>query len=69
MERVYAFIDESGAFGWDLQNPSVSKYFILTAVIVEESKLKNVLKEADKIRQDFFQAGEMKSNKINYKDE
>lgn len=64
MERVYAFIDESGAFGWDLQNPSVSKYFILTAVIVEESKLKNVLKEADKIRQDFFQAGEMKSNKI-----
>ena len=64
MERIYAFIDESGAFGWDLQNPSVSKYFILTAVIVEESKLKDVLQEADKIRLSFFQTGEMKSNKI-----
>lgn len=64
MERIYAFIDESGAFGWDLENPSVSKYFILTAVIVQDSKMKAVLNEAENIRRKNFQTGEMKSNKI-----
>lgn len=64
MDRVYAFIDESGAFGWDLANPTVSSFFILTAVIVEESKLNDVLKDADEIRKKFFQTGEMKSSKI-----
>lgn len=39
MERVYAFTDEYGSHGWDLNNPSVSTHFIITAVIVEESKV------------------------------
>lgn len=39
MERVYAFTDEYGAFGWDIDNPSVSTHFIITAVIVKESDL------------------------------
>lgn len=64
MERIFAFIDESGAFGWDLDNPSVSKYFILTAVIIDESNLKSVFDDAEKIRRTFFQQGEMKSSKI-----
>ena len=34
MERVYAFTDEYGAFGWELNNPSVSTHFIITAIIV-----------------------------------
>lgn len=64
MERIFAFIDESGAFGWNLDNPSVSKYFILTAVIIDESNLKSVFADAEKIRKSFFQQGEMKSSKI-----
>lgn len=40
MERMYAFTDEYGAFGYDLDNPSVSTHFIITAVIVRESDLK-----------------------------
>lgn len=39
VERVYAFTDEYGAFGWDIDNPSVSTHFIITAVIVKESDL------------------------------
>lgn len=64
MERVFAFVDESGAFGWDLANPSVTKYFILTAVIVDESKLTPVMKKAEEIRKKYFQTGEMKSTKL-----
>ena len=61
MKRVYAFIDESGAFGWNLENPSVSRFFILTAVIVEETELEVLTNEAKKIKEKFFQTGEMKS--------
>ena len=64
MKRVYAFIDESGAFGWNLENPSVSRFFILTAVIVEETELEVLTNEAKKIKEKFFQTGEMKSSKI-----
>lgn len=64
MNRIYAFIDESGAFGWNLENPSVTRFFILTAVIVEDSKLENVRKEATDIKNKFFPNGEMKSSKI-----
>ena len=35
VERVYAFTDESGAFGWDIENPNVSTHFIITAIIVK----------------------------------
>lgn len=36
MEREYAFIDEYGNFGWDLENPSVTTHYIITAIIVKE---------------------------------
>lgn len=39
MERIYAFTDESGAFGWDLENENVSTHFLITAILVEESDL------------------------------
>ena len=34
MDRLYAFIDESGAFGGDTRNPSVSKYFIVSECVL-----------------------------------
>ena len=36
MEREYAFIDEYGNFGWNLENPSVKTHYIITAIIVKE---------------------------------
>jgi len=64
MEKVYAFTDEYGSHGWDLDNPSVSTHFIITAVIVEESKVDKVRAEAEKIRKHYFQTGEIKSKKV-----
>lgn len=67
MERIYAFTDESGAFGWDLKNSSVSTHFIITAIIVKESDLSNLRLEAESVRKRYFPNGEMKSARIGAK--
>lgn len=64
MDRVYAFTDESGAFGWDLDNPNVSTHFIITAIIVDEKKLESLRVAVESIRQKYFQTGEMKSSRV-----
>ena len=64
MERVYAFTDEYGAFGWNIDNPSVSTHFIITAIIVKESNLDEYTSMAENIRQKYFQKGEIKSKNV-----
>ena len=64
MERVYAFTDEYGAFGWNIDNPSVSTHFIITAIIVKESNLDEYTSMAESIRQKYFQKGEIKSKNV-----
>lgn len=64
MERMYAFTDEYGAFGYDIDNPNVSTHFIITAVIVKESDLSVYEAGAESIRKKYFQTGEIKSSKI-----
>lgn len=64
MERVYAFTDEYGAFGWDIDNPSVSTHFIITAIIVKESEVECFTQKAEALRKKHFQTGEIKSSKI-----
>ena len=61
MELVYAFTDEYGAFGWKLDNPTVSTHFIITAVIVKESDVSEYEEKAEAIRSKYFQTGEIKS--------
>ena len=64
MERVYAFTDEYGAFGWDIDNPTVSTHFIITAIIVKESDLSEFARIIEDVRRKHFQTGEMKSKKV-----
>ena len=64
MRKVCAFIDESGAFGWELSNPSVSTCFVITAIVVEECCIEQVMASVEKIRKKYFQEGEMKSSKV-----
>lgn len=61
MDRVYAFIDEYGAFGWDIDNPSVSTHFIISAVLVKEHDLEEFRNGAEQIRRKEFQTGEIRS--------
>lgn len=60
----YAFIDESGNFGFDFESKGVSSYFVLTAVLTDQEVTPIVEKEAEKIRKHHFQTGEMKSSNI-----
>ncbi len=64
MERIYAFTDEYGAFGWDIDNPSVSTHFIITAIIVKESDLEEFSVAIETVRKKYFQTGEIKSQKV-----
>ena len=64
MEREYAFTDEYGNFGWDIDNPTVSSHYIITAIIVKESDLDTYTTMAETIRKKYFQTGEMKSKNI-----
>lgn len=64
MERYYAFTDEYGAFGWNIDNPTVSTHFIITAIIVKESDLEKYTQMAENLRKKYFQTGEIKSKNV-----
>lgn len=66
-ERIYAFTDESGAFGWDLDNTNVSTHFIISAILVKETELDEVRCAVDAVRKKYFQTGEMKSSTVGKK--
>lgn len=65
MEKIYAFTDEYGGFGWNFSKEGVSTHFIITAIIVEEQNVDNLKLSMETIRQKHnFQKSEMKSSKI-----
>lgn len=64
MDKMYAFIDESGAFGFNFDTPSCSQFFIVCAIIVRESDLSTLEEEVERIRKKHFQTGEMKSSQV-----
>ena len=68
-DRVYAFTDEFGAYGFSFDLEGVTTHFIITSIIVEQSKLEEVRTQVNEIRKKHFQTGEMKSSKIGKKHE
>ena len=64
MERIYAFTDEYGNYGWDLDKSGVSSVFIISSIIVNECDLKTLRIQGEEIRKKYFQSGEMKSSGI-----
>lgn len=67
MNKVIAYIDEYGAFGFQLDKPNVSTHFIITAIIVEEKDVQALTDKAECIRKKYFQTGEIKSSKVGRK--
>lgn len=64
MDKIYAFTDEYGAFGWDFSKAGVSTHFIITAIIVKEQDVNLLTDEMEKVRKYYFQTGEIKSAKV-----
>lgn len=60
----YAFVDESGAFGYDFSDPGCATHLIISAIIVDEKNLQVVADGVEAIRRRYFQQGEIKSSKI-----
>lgn len=54
MELVYAFTDGYGAFGWNIENPTVSTQFIIPEIIVKESDLDIFIHKAEVLRNEHF---------------
>lgn len=69
LERVYAFTDEFGAFGFSFDLKGVTSHFIITSIIVKQSNLEKVRSQVEKVRKKHFQTGEMKSSRIGNKHE
>lgn len=67
MEKIYAFTDEYGAFGWDFSKEGVSTHFIITAIIVKEQDVDSLKDSVELVRKKYFQTGEIKSSKIGKK--
>ncbi len=63
-KRVYAFTDEAGNNGFDFSKDDISTHFIVTAIMVEEDKIKEIENEVEEVRKKFFQTGEMKSSLV-----
>ncbi|MDR3586055.1 MAG: DUF3800 domain-containing protein [Desulfosporosinus sp.] len=66
--KTYAFIDETGNYGFDFDKEGVSSHFIITAILVNDKDLVEVRKECNEIRNKYFQTGEMKSQSISKND-
>lgn len=64
MERVFAFTDEFGAFGFTLDDKTKDTHFIISAVLVKEGDLDSFREKAELIREKYFQTGEIKSSKV-----
>ena len=63
-EKILAYIDEFGAYGFDFDKENVSTHFIVTASIVNERDHKSVVESVENIRKKYFQSGEIKSSRV-----
>lgn len=64
MDKIIAYIDEYGAFGFQMDKPNVSTHFIITAIIVQEKDVQDITSKVENIRKKYFQKGEIKSSKV-----
>jgi len=63
-DHFTAFIDEHGNENLNLDSPGASKFFIITAVVVEDAGIELLETSIDSVRKVQFQTGEMKSSSV-----
>ncbi|QES89108.1 DUF3800 domain-containing protein [Rhizosphaericola mali] len=62
MNKVIAFADEFGNNSFDFNNQG--SHFIISSIIVNLNELKSFESQVEKIREKYFQKGEIKSSKV-----
>lgn len=68
MQPMLAFIDESGNTDLEVEKSGVTKYFVLTAIVITEDSVNALAEKTENMRKLHFQTGEMKSSSIKNKD-
>lgn len=63
-QTMYAFLDESGAYGWNLEDPSCGSHLVNAAIIVHGQYIAETIEKIQAIKQKFFSNTEMKSSAI-----
>lgn len=58
--KVTAYIDEFGAYGFDFEKQGCSSHFIVAAILVKNEDIESLTNATEEIRKRFFQKGEMK---------
>lgn len=53
-ERIYAYIDECGGYGFDFTKSQNSSLFIIAAILIKSSDIKTVEERIEKIRKEYF---------------
>ena len=61
---MFAFTDESGAFGFKFDKPNVTTHLVITSIIVKENDLDILQQGIEQIRLSYFPDSEIKSSKI-----
>lgn len=69
MDKMFAYLDECGAYGFNFSTNSNSTKFIVVAVLVKETNVETIKVALSKIREEEFSGKEIKSNGIKGKHE
>jgi hypothetical protein len=64
IDSLFAFLDESGGYGFDFDKDGVTSHFIITAIIGEPDKIEVIRKKVEQVKKKHFQTGEMKSQLV-----
>ncbi|MCI1682909.1 MAG: DUF3800 domain-containing protein [Bacteroides sp.] len=64
MDKMFAYLDECGAYGFNFSTKSNSTKFIVVAVLVKETDVDSVKNALSIIREEEFSGEEIKSNRI-----
>lgn len=63
-ERIYAYLDECGGYGFNFTKDQNSPLFIIAAILIKGSDVKTIEERIDKIRKEDFRGNEIKSKNI-----
>lgn len=64
MINKYAYIDETGNFGFDSNKPDVSTHYICTAIIVDEEDQPKLNSLIESVSNEYFNGAELKAGRL-----
>lgn len=64
MDNFIAYLDESGGHGFDFIKLGTSTHFVICAILLDESTVKSISDDFEKIKSKYYPISELKSSRI-----